>query len=126
MLVLSRHLIVFILGLAILLQTFGKSIVCLDYALNKEYIARVLCINKNKPEKNCNGKCHLKKQLKEQDKKEQSPVNSAREKVEIKLFSDFKKLIEQPLFVTTIKHNSPFFSSKSSIHLPVIFHPPAC
>jgi hypothetical protein len=35
-----------------------------DYALNKEYIAKNLCENRNKPKLNCNGKCHLMKQLK--------------------------------------------------------------
>ena len=34
-----------------------------DYAINKEYIAKVLCINQEKPELACHGKCHLKKEL---------------------------------------------------------------
>ena len=36
----------------------------IEYELNKKYIAEVLCENKDKPEMHCNGKCHLKKQLK--------------------------------------------------------------
>ncbi len=36
----------------------------IEYLVNKEYIATVLCINKDKPEMHCNGKCHLTKQLK--------------------------------------------------------------
>lgn len=35
-----------------------------DYAINKEYIAKVLCENIEKPKLACNGKCHLKKELK--------------------------------------------------------------
>lgn len=35
----------------------------LDYVLNYHYIATELCENKNKPELECNGKCHLKKEL---------------------------------------------------------------
>ncbi len=35
----------------------------LEYNLNKEYIASVLCENRNKPELACNGKCYLNKQL---------------------------------------------------------------
>ena len=38
-----------------------------DYAINKEYIAKNLCENRNKPKLNCNGKCHLMKQLKKAD-----------------------------------------------------------
>jgi hypothetical protein len=35
-----------------------------DYAINKSYIAKVLCENIEKPKLECNGKCHLKKELK--------------------------------------------------------------
>lgn len=35
----------------------------LDYVMNYHYIATELCENKNKPELECNGKCHLKKEL---------------------------------------------------------------
>lgn len=35
----------------------------LDYAVNYDYIATVLCENKAKPEMQCNGKCHLMKEL---------------------------------------------------------------
>lgn len=36
----------------------------LDYAVNKDFIAKNLCENRKKPKMNCNGKCHLMKQLK--------------------------------------------------------------
>jgi hypothetical protein len=32
-------------------------------AINYDYISKVLCINKDKPELKCNGKCHLMKEL---------------------------------------------------------------
>lgn len=38
----------------------------MEYAMNKEYIAKNLCVNRNKPKSHCNGKCHLMKQLKKQ------------------------------------------------------------
>ena len=33
------------------------------YELNKRSITEQYCVNKNKPQMHCNGKCHLKKQL---------------------------------------------------------------
>jgi len=33
------------------------------YLINKEYVAKELCVNKAKPKLKCNGKCHLAKQL---------------------------------------------------------------
>lgn len=35
----------------------------LDYAVNYDYIATELCENKSQPQLECNGKCHLKKEL---------------------------------------------------------------
>lgn len=34
-----------------------------NYWMNRDYIASVLCENKDKPELQCNGKCHLKKEI---------------------------------------------------------------
>ncbi len=42
----------------------------IDYKINYEYISEVLCINKEKPSLNCNGKCHLKKELDKAAKEE--------------------------------------------------------
>ncbi len=35
----------------------------LEYHSNKDYIANVLCENRDKPAMACNGKCYLKKQI---------------------------------------------------------------
>lgn len=35
----------------------------LEYAVNYQYISKVLCVNKAKPMMHCNGKCHLMKEL---------------------------------------------------------------
>ena len=43
-----------------------------DYLLNYKYIATVLCVNKDKPEMHCNGKCYLMKEL----SKSANPINS--------------------------------------------------
>lgn len=36
----------------------------LEYAINYDYISKVLCENKENPKSCCKGKCHLRKQLK--------------------------------------------------------------
>lgn len=52
----------------VLLSVFAASIIrpvlpFLEYIIDYDYIVEVLCINKEEPELQCNGKCHLKKQL---------------------------------------------------------------
>ncbi len=39
-----------------------------EYILNQDYIAEFLCINKDKPELECHGKCHLVKEINKQQK----------------------------------------------------------
>ncbi len=38
-----------------------------EYVVNQDYIAEFLCINKEKPELSCNGKCYLMQKLNEQN-----------------------------------------------------------
>lgn len=46
-----------------------------EYYANYKYIAQVLCINKDQPYKNCNGKCYLNKQLqKAQESEKQKKI----------------------------------------------------
>ncbi len=52
--------LVFIIVLSVLLKPIFPVI---EYAINYDYIAKTLCVNKAKPQMHCNGKCHLMKQL---------------------------------------------------------------
>lgn len=42
----------------------------LGYAMNRDFIAKVLCINQDRPEMKCNGACHLKKKVEETEKQD--------------------------------------------------------
>lgn len=56
----------------------------MDYMVNYDYIVNNLCENKDKPEMNCNGKCHLGKELaKEAGTDDNNPLNSKTSKTEI-------------------------------------------
>ena len=52
--------ILFLLALFMLIK---PALPVLDYVVNYEYISKVLCVNKAKPKLQCNGKCHLMKEL---------------------------------------------------------------
>ncbi|QNK61176.1 hypothetical protein H7F33_11385 [Pedobacter sp. PAMC26386] len=41
------------------------------FEMNQGYIAKELCVNKDKPQLHCNGKCYLMKKLKQAEEKEQ-------------------------------------------------------
>ncbi|UCS91789.1 hypothetical protein KZP23_13700 [Echinicola marina] len=62
------------LSIVIVLNSMIFSVIQMDYAINKEYIAENFCINKDKPEMHCDGKCFLAEKLKSaQNQQEQQP-----------------------------------------------------
>lgn len=117
-------IVAFVVIAVFLLQVITKFAIVVNYALNKEYIAKTLCENKAKPKMHCNGKCHLKKQLEKQEKKEK-PTNTSKEKFEVQFFSDAKielglpfLFFEERVFVLFYNNNLAFNDSRS------IFQPP--
>ncbi|MCW3466309.1 hypothetical protein [Chitinophaga nivalis] len=106
-------------------QLSGRYVVMLDYYLNQSYIAKNLCINRDKPQLHCNGKCHLKKQLKEEDRRSQeNPERKADNKVEI-FCPPADDLLPVPPLAATLHH--PL--SPDAMGMPVdqpsgLFRPP--
>ncbi|GAB3772287.1 hypothetical protein GCM10028818_12310 [Spirosoma horti] len=61
-----KNALVYILLIATLLPTVSSWGTIAYYQVNKAYIARVLCENRDKPQLHCDGQCYLAKQLKAQ------------------------------------------------------------
>lgn len=120
-----KQLSTILLILTIFLQTFSRFVIEADYFLNKSYIAKVLCINKEKPRMHCNGKCYLAKQLKEEQKKEQQAPVTKKAKIEVQLFN-LSKAMQLSTFASdnSIEYMPTYVAVLSSFH-PAIFHPPA-
>lgn len=112
--------VIVILG-GLLLQTFSKGLVLAEFSLNKEYISRVLCINKSKPKLNCDGHCVLMKKMEQQDKKDHSG-NSVTEKFEILISQTASQLLLRPEKAVRIR--PAYLSDVPSRPLHAVFHPP--
>lgn len=65
-----RSLIAYILLAAIMLPTLSPWGTIAYFKLNREYIAKVLCENRKRPELHCDGKCYLAKKLRQQQEKQ--------------------------------------------------------
>ncbi|WP_405246903.1 hypothetical protein [Cellulophaga sp. Asnod2-G02] len=72
-----KHSLIIIAILICLKPTFPL----MEYVFNYDYISEVLCINKEKPELNCNGKCYLMTKLAEESKandaNKKTPIENA-------------------------------------------------
>lgn len=109
----------------IITQCLSSFLIVCHYQWNKKIIATRLCENKDKPKSSCHGKCHLRKQLKAQEKREQIPASPLKEKAETNQFFEAVSLdLPENLFTNHSKEefSEPFFYLLQ-VSLP-IFHPP--
>jgi len=98
-----------------------------DFKVHQDFIAKALCINKDKPMSNCNGKCILAQKLKkaEEPQKKEFPA-ALKERLEINLYLTDILIVNtrSRLVVENNIHlfkNDPFFKSNFSTE---VFHPP--
>ncbi len=108
---------------SLLTANFGNLFVFTGFELNRKYIAAELCVNKNKPELNCNGKCYLMKKLKQaQDKEEKQERQSRKPQVQEALaVTPF--LFKQYVF-TEMKLHIPASMGKPQDNQNSVFQPP--
>ncbi|MBS7785700.1 hypothetical protein KIH23_00190 [Flavobacterium sp. CYK-55] len=99
----------------------------IEYVVNYDYIANVLCVNKEKPKMHCNGKCHLMKELAKAAESEK-PTTPDKKHTNIESFDWF---FDRPLEYSFLNFNqnqgtSYFQYNNLYAHLSVqgIFHPP--
>jgi len=97
-----------------------------EYVIDQDYIAEFLCINKDKVELQCNGKCYLMQQLdKQNEEKKANLPRIAMEEYPIG-FIDFLSvhLIEKKIITNVIsKHYTNhynFLYSGQSFHPPTV------
>jgi hypothetical protein len=115
-----RHLLAYILVFTVLTASCTQLFVYAGFTLNQKYIATQLCVNRDKPQLHCNGKCYLMRKLKQAEQKEkaedQRPV--LQPGVTVERFS-----LTIPVFIL-----SPIQPSELRINLPqrsiTIFQPP--
>ncbi|HIB36540.1 hypothetical protein [Mesonia sp.] len=97
----------------------------LEYCFNYNYIVEVLCVNKEKPRLNCNGKCYLMKQL-----QKQSSENSPKKAQSIQLenypigFIEITEIIQPQQFNFTLKPTYFYFNNYYYLEGNIPFQPP--
>jgi hypothetical protein len=98
-----------------------------EYTLNKAYIALALCENKDKPELQCEGKCHLAKEITKANaagKKENKPASPR-----INFNNDFSYLNPPADLENHLQNLNSQFKLASAVPftsavIADIFHPP--
>ena len=114
---------IFLLSLFMYSQVYNTS-VWVNYELNIDEITEAFCINTDKPELNCHGTCHLKKQLIQSDESNPQEPQHALYLNEIQLFSSHTVTeISEPRN-TSVTHQTNFEDGYSFLQGLDVFHPP--
>lgn len=99
-----------------------------EYAVNYDYIVKVLCINKSRPEIHCNGKCYLSKELAKTNDLESSPFqkikNSGQKILDTYILPETAETITTEK-CTFFNFNFTYETAYSFLFLTYIFKPPA-
>lgn len=100
----------------------------IDYVINYEYIAKVLCENKAKPMMHCNGKCHLMKELAKAAETENPKSSDKKENTSVQEVLFFKEMNSFSIvffgFQSKTKINSSYLNLYSYLNAHSEFHPP--
>lgn len=94
------------------------------FKFNQEYISAVFCINKDKPEMKCDGKCYLKKTLDTSKEEKQSKTMPPPDEKSLVVFyeSNMPSLLSG--LVSKTKSTFSYLASLSFLSEKDILHPP--
>jgi len=121
-----KNLVIVFLSILVLVQPMARIGVLASFQLNQARIAKDLCEKRLVSANTCQGKCHLRKQLKkiaEAERKANSEQETATE----------KQIPIKPLILPTlvfnelgsIHHSDSYFCPTSKAFIPKVFHPPS-
>lgn len=107
-----------------ILNPFKILLPYLNYQLNYTYISSILCENKDNPDTNCEGKCHLKKELKKAAEKETSEQAVSQKTAETEEIPDTDVHQEYHAMVLIENYFLPFLYQLYYPNLPDKVTPP--
>lgn len=59
-----RSILTYLLLFSVAIQPFSREMTIMSFELNRDYIIKNLCENRDRPQLHCDGKCYLAKKLK--------------------------------------------------------------
>jgi len=118
-----RSLTALMLVCTILSANFSRFFVYAGFEFNRNYIATVLCENRDKPVMKCAGKCYLSKKLKQEAEKEKKQESQTKKTQLQEAFLTERIVLHFPPVIVqqTLSIELPFTLPQ---HTSIIFHPP--
>jgi hypothetical protein len=113
------------LSIVLLLNGMAYSVIQLDFSLNRERIAELLCINQDKTELSCNGQCELTRRLDTAQEQKEGQKTFVQEEISLVYtlpdpsHTPVKLWYHSPLFYRGMDESNFVF-----LNFAEFFHPP--
>ena len=98
----------------------------IEYAVNKDFIAKNLCVNRDKPKSCCQGKCYLQKQVKKSSETNDDKEKNSSKKIQNEDVKEFlsSHFAIPAIFVKDLITPINLETTLSSMFVSSIFIPP--
>lgn len=113
----------------LIFNIFRFEIPYIEYAIFKPYIAKNLCVNKDKPKSCCEGKCFREKQLKQVNSTRETETTNSTNSTKIPQTKETKEFLQTRTLlpqVTELSFNHPILPETviETRYVSAIFVPP--
>ena len=113
------------MAILVFFNSLAMPLIYVDYLARKDFITKVFCINKDKPKLQCNGKCHLKKQVKKSQNDTPEKGQTTTHKFGLELFFSYERSFLLSTLIPTKKQSFYSFNETALNSFTFsIFHPP--
>ena len=114
-----------VLVVSLMIQVMSASLILFNYEVNTAYIIENFCVNINKPEMKCDGKCHLTKQIQtDSEQKSETPAALSELITFVLAVEDIETFQLNIGNSGANQCNTRYIQGNYSNHLQAIFHPP--
>lgn len=97
-----------------------------DYLIHKEYIAKNLCVNRDKPKSCCHGKCHMVKKLKKANPNTENDSKDTTKRIQYKDLDGFLLVWNRQSFLRKTNYNYLIYNTSKFqlLAIAAVFVPP--
>jgi len=120
-----KYPVTILLILLIAAQSFSKWCLIAEFQVNRDFIARNLCVNRLNPISCCKGTCFLNKKLADDENKQQTPVKGGQQdEILLQVHRPANLLPEPFVIIAQVTHSTRYVERGMQEYLPSFFAPP--
>ncbi|MBS1661094.1 MAG: hypothetical protein JST68_08590 [Bacteroidetes bacterium] len=120
-----KYPVTILLIVLIALQTFSKWCLIAEFQVNRDFIAKNLCVNRFNACSCCKGKCYLNKKIAEDESQQQAPIKGGQREETLLQTHVLGKMLPEPVcFVVSVFRSTRYIDSPSQEYLASSFEPP--